>query len=32
MATQIASIKHVHGTPFIVDGFNFLDANVKSYS
>jgi len=31
MATQIASIKHVHGTPFIVDGFNFLDANVKSY-
>ena len=31
MASQVASIKRIQGTSFIVDGFNFLDSNIKSY-
>ena len=31
MASQVASIKRVANTPFIVDGFNFLDPDVSHY-
>ena len=32
MATQVSGIKRLRGFPnFIVDGFNFLDRDVKSY-